>query len=130
MPLAMAYLVEREVIMSLNLWTDDRVGMLRSLWKEGHSARQIAMRIGSGISRNAVIGKAHRLGLSQRQVKALRRPVAVETGDELSSCQFPMGDPMGHDFKFCGGKVLDGKPYCRHHCGIAYVNLQDGEMLG
>lgn len=46
-------------------WTDERVEMLKQLWAEGLSASQIAAQIG-GISRNAVIGKVHRLKLSSR----------------------------------------------------------------
>lgn len=47
------------------MWTDERVELLRKLWNEGLSASQIAAEIG-GITRNAVIGKVHRLGLSGR----------------------------------------------------------------
>lgn len=46
-------------------WTDERVELLKKLWGEGLSASQIAGRIG-GVTRNAVIGKVHRLGLSGR----------------------------------------------------------------
>ena len=46
-------------------WTDERVEMLKKLWLEGHSASQIAKQLG-GVTRNAVIGKVHRLGLSGR----------------------------------------------------------------
>jgi GcrA cell cycle regulator len=46
-------------------WTDERVELLKKLWSEGLSASQIAGRIGS-VTRNAVIGKVHRLGLSGR----------------------------------------------------------------
>ena len=46
-------------------WTDDRVELLKKLWAEGLSASQIANRLG-GVTRNAVIGKVHRLGLSGR----------------------------------------------------------------
>ena len=46
-------------------WTDDRVDLLKKLWSEGLSASQIAGRLG-GVTRNAVIGKVHRLGLSGR----------------------------------------------------------------
>ena len=46
-------------------WTDERVGMLTKLWADGLSASQIAAELG-GITRNAVIGKVHRLGLSGR----------------------------------------------------------------
>jgi GcrA cell cycle regulator len=46
-------------------WTDERVELLRKLWSEGLSASQIAAQLGS-VTRNAVIGKVHRLGLSGR----------------------------------------------------------------
>ena len=46
-------------------WNDDRVELLKKLWAEGLSASQIAGRLG-GVTRNAVIGKVHRLGLSGR----------------------------------------------------------------
>lgn len=53
-------------------WTEDRVDMLKKLWTEGHSASQIANQLG-GVTRNAVIGKVHRLGLSGRATPS--RPV-------------------------------------------------------
>lgn len=46
-------------------WTDERVELLKKLWAEGLSASQIANQLG-GVTRNAVIGKVHRLGLSGR----------------------------------------------------------------
>lgn len=46
-------------------WTDDRVEVLKKMWGEGKSASQIAKELG-GVTRNAVIGKVHRLGLSNR----------------------------------------------------------------
>lgn len=46
-------------------WTDDRVATLTKMWGEGQSASQIAKELG-GVTRNAVIGKVHRLGLSNR----------------------------------------------------------------
>ena len=46
-------------------WTDERVEQLKSLWAEGLSASQIARALG-GVTRNAVIGKVHRLGLAGR----------------------------------------------------------------
>jgi GcrA cell cycle regulator len=63
-------------------WTDERVENLKKLWQEGLSASQIAGRLG-GVTRNAVIGKVHRLGLSGRattsRMKSLRprRPAAA-----------------------------------------------------
>ena len=46
-------------------WTEDRVATLTKLWAEGLSASQIAKELGE-VTRNAVIGKVHRLGLSGR----------------------------------------------------------------
>ncbi|SFN91397.1 Global cell cycle regulator GcrA [Cohaesibacter marisflavi] len=46
-------------------WTDERVELLKKLWAEGLSASQVASELG-GVTRNAVIGKVHRLGLSGR----------------------------------------------------------------
>jgi GcrA cell cycle regulator len=46
-------------------WTDERVEKLQEMWAEGMSAAQIAKTLG-GVTRNAVIGKVHRLGLSNR----------------------------------------------------------------
>jgi GcrA cell cycle regulator len=69
-------------------WTDERVEYLKKLWTDGLSASQIAAELGQGITRNAVIGKVHRLGLSGREkssnsahparprVKQPTRPVA------------------------------------------------------
>lgn len=53
-------------------WTEERVEILKKLWTEGHSASQIAKELG-GVTRNAVIGKVHRLGLSGRTTPS--RPV-------------------------------------------------------
>ena len=47
-------------------WTDERIALLKQYWEEGRSASQIAEMLGESLSRNAVIGKAHRLGLAAR----------------------------------------------------------------
>jgi GcrA cell cycle regulator len=55
-------------------WTEDRIERLKKMWHDGATASQIADELG-GVSRNAVIGKAHRLGLEQR-------PSPVKPGEE------------------------------------------------
>jgi GcrA cell cycle regulator len=55
-------------------WTEERIERLKKMWHEGATASQIADELG-GVSRNAVIGKAHRLGLEQR-------PSPVKPGEE------------------------------------------------
>ena len=54
-------------------WTEERIDTLKRLWAEGLSASQIANRLG-GVTRNAVIGKAHRLGLSGRATTSRKKP--------------------------------------------------------
>jgi GcrA cell cycle regulator len=57
-------------------WSSERIEQLRSLWQDGLSASQIASNLG-GISRNAVIGKAHRLGLTGRPSPIKNRPTGM-----------------------------------------------------
>lgn len=58
-------------------WTDERVELLKKMWTEGQSASQIAKELG-GITRNAVIGKVHRLGLSNRSGSAAEAKPAAK----------------------------------------------------
>ncbi|GJE39741.1 GcrA family cell cycle regulator [Methylobacterium persicinum] len=64
-------------------WTEERVALLRRLWEDGQSASKIAAQLG-GVTRNAVIGKVHRLGLAGRvkageeAVVAVVKPVEAE----------------------------------------------------
>jgi GcrA cell cycle regulator len=60
-----------------NGWTEDRVTLLKKLWTDGLSASQIAKQLG-GVTRNAVIGKVHRLGLAGRAApsRPIKRVVA------------------------------------------------------
>ena len=55
-------------------WTDQRVNQLKKLWQQGKSASEIADTLG-GVTRNAVIGKAHRLGLSGRPSPIKKAPI-------------------------------------------------------
>ena len=55
-------------------WTEERVELLKKLWMEGLSASQIAAVLGDGVTRNAVIGKVHRLKLSGRAKPANSTP--------------------------------------------------------
>ena len=73
-------------VVSLMSWTQEKVNKLKELWGKGSTASQIAEIIG-GVSRNAVIGKAHRLNLSQKiktrssiqQAKTLTKQNLTET---------------------------------------------------
>ncbi|WP_121067845.1 GcrA family cell cycle regulator [Chachezhania antarctica] len=67
-------------------WTDERVELLKKMWGEGQSASQIAKELG-GVTRNAVIGKVHRLGLSNRTggPAAAAKPAAAEAKPKPAS---------------------------------------------
>jgi len=70
-------------------WTDERVETLKKMWTEGQSASQIAKELG-GVTRNAVIGKVHRLGLSNRT-----GPGGKEDGEEDEVLAAPLRvDPV------------------------------------
>jgi GcrA cell cycle regulator len=64
--------------MSNVAWSDDRVTILSKLWLQGLSAAQVARHLG-GVTRNAVIGKVHRLGLADRGVASAPTRVARVT---------------------------------------------------
>lgn len=156
-------------------WTVDRIETLRKLWADGLSASQIATALG-GITRNAVIGKIHRLGLSGRvkappRAQAPRRPAApprpaqqpramaaaaavvrvverplpalqpqaqpqtiadvvpfargvtlLDLGPQ--QCRWPIGDPGGSDFKFCGARTGPAETYCCGHADLAFPARQ------
>lgn len=151
-------------------WTEERIELLRRLWREEFSASRIAQELG-GVSRSAVIGKIHRLGLQGRgqpttSVKRQGRPRTSDGGlkswrppslgntalkaapERLGkpflpevvplakklpfarlterTCKWPIGDPRGEDFHFCGHDALEALPYCRYHSGIAYRSGRNG----
>ncbi|MEG3150714.1 GcrA family cell cycle regulator [Sphingomonas sp. ZT3P38] len=68
-------------------WTDERIDTLRKMWEGGQTASQIAEELG-GVSRNAVIGKAHRLGLQSRP-----SPVKPNEPDKAAAAAAPTAAP-------------------------------------
>ena len=123
-------------------WTEAQIEDLKRLWTAGQSASQIGTVL--GVSKNAVIGKAHRIKLPARpspirhssgpkkpkraplpkQVRKIqRRPAFKPTrrSNGAPSCAWPIGDPGETDFHFCGGKTVPGRSYCSEHCARAYV---------
>jgi GcrA cell cycle regulator len=149
-------------------WTDERVELLKKLWTDGLSASQIAAQMG-GVTRNAVIGKVHRLSLSGRarptssaprprkmRMPSMHRPRTFVHGNTVlkthaqpaprrlpqpvpiedivvpislnisllsltdAMCKWPIGDPGGEQFHFCGHKNWNSLPYCEYHSRLAY----------
>ena len=125
-----------------NVWTEERLEELKKLWAQGLSISQIGEAL--GVSRNAIAGKAHRMGLPKRP-SPISKPKAekpkvepvVEEKDlplrlELrqlvwsrSKCCWPTGDPKKNGFVFCGDTVVPGKPYCLPHCKEAYTTSRE-----
>lgn len=111
------------------VWTPELITTLQRLWDEGASTAEIGRQL--GISKNAVVGKAHRLELSARPSPIKRAepaavpppvaPAAVKPPRPKGpSCQWPIGDPRDADFHFCAAPPVAGRPYCRSHCEMAY----------
>lgn len=81
-------------------WTDERVERLKELWAEGMTASQIASNLG-GVSRNAVIGKVHRLGLSNRSGAGkepesepeAEEPVELSKKEKAAPAEAPVEEP-------------------------------------
>ena len=124
-------------------WTEDKIKDLTRLWDSGYSASAIGKQI--GMSKNAVIGKAHRLGLRARpspikrsapkpvlapqarletpkpEPMPVRMPPPRRAHVRGAKCLWPIGDPNDQDFHFCGEPATPGKPYCTEHCAKAYI---------
>ena len=127
-------------------WTDEVIVKLRNFWAEGHSTAEIGRRL--NISKNAVVGKAHRLSLPPRpspirrdgatggtpraaaprriQGPTLRTIMAAPKQTlRATPCCWPIGEPGKPSFHFCNGNSVPGKPYCDAHASIAYVRVRD-----
>ena len=133
-------------------WTYERVEKLKQLWDEGHTASRIAAELGE-VTRNAVIGKAHRLGLSGRmaskkssggisiirkkKVNLYKNQKIIDISPTIDEpmnptmfndikdglCRWPLGEPDEIDFKFCGRGTKEGIVYCQAHYKQAYQPL-------
>jgi GcrA cell cycle regulator len=121
-------------------WTDDLVEQLKKLWAEGRSGSEIGRMLG-GFTRNAIIGKVHRIGLEKRakpsrpmKIHHRRKPFpkapcvpgSVKLVDLQSwSCRWPMGDPQADAFGFCGCPQHEGSSYCDLHHAMAHSKNVD-----
>lgn len=112
-------------------WTDERVESLTRLWAEGFSARQIAEKLG-GVTRNAVIGKAHRLNLQrgtelvevipEPEPPPIPEPIFAPTPEVKSwMCRWPTEDPGRYGLHICAKTAQPGRPYCAEHLTQAYL---------
>ena len=129
-------------------WTPEKIKLLRKLWRQNLTASAIAKQLGD-VTRNAVIGKVHRLNLPGRR-RPGRRPAQTETAKPTpqakaqqperiprtlpppegqavkifhlreNRCRWPYGEPNHEDFQFCGRLVAPGTSYCLTHLRQAY----------
>lgn len=109
-------------------WTDDRVALLKKLWGEGKTAAEIAKALG-GVTRNAVIGKAHRLKLSnrlspiQQNKKPLKKPANTSRAPEKKPQ--PPQNPLPDDEQARGKKLIDLKA---NECRWPYGDPQHADF--
>ena len=117
----------------MSAWTERRIDQLKRLWPEGRSAEAIARELGGGLTRNAVLGKVARLGLSEHRPGGRRPPedrnrpplepppngVATILSVRRLDCRWPYGDPGAVDFSLCGRPSERGA-FCAAHAAIAY----------
>ena len=141
-------------------WTDERKDLLKKLWSDSLTGAEIASQLG-GVSRSAVLGMVHRMGLPSRaagrrpQVAkpaptrvrrvstapspprparlkvAVAQPEPIPAQIEMAApglatiltldrpmCKWPIGDPRGDDFTFCGRHAA-GR-FCAEHARVAF----------
>lgn len=117
----------------MSAWTQDRINLLNRLWPEGRSAETIAAELGGGLTRNAVLSKVARLGLSEGRTGARSRrepthrdaPAPPPDGSATilsvhrTDCRWPYGEPGDAAFSLCGRPSERGA-FCGAHAAIAY----------
>jgi GcrA cell cycle regulator len=126
------------------VWHEEKLNKLKALWDEGLPITKIGNIL--GVSRNAIAGKAHRMGLPKRNSpisksgdpRKNQKKVAEENIKELplkillrdvewsrNRCCWPIGDPKLPGFSFCGTSIIPGRPYCEEHSNLAYTNTRE-----
>ena len=128
-----------------SVWDQDKLDQLRHFWLKGLPITKIGLEL--NVSRNAIAGKAHRLGLPKRNSPISKsgeprtnhsKTVSEENKKELplklllrdvewsrNACCWPFGDPKLPGFKFCGISIIPGRPYCEEHSILAYTNTRE-----
>ena len=126
------------------VWDEDKLNKLKKLWDDGLPITKIGNEL--GVSRNAIAGKAHRMGLPKRnspisKLGDLRKNQSKKTSEtkkhlplkimlrdvewSRNRCCWPIGDPKLPGFAFCGTPIIPGRPYCEEHSNLAYTNTRE-----
>ena len=127
-----------------SVWNEEKLDKLKSLWDKGLPITKIGLEL--GVSRNAIAGKAHRLGLPKRNSPISKsgdprkneNKADIQTDKELplklllrdvewsrNRCCWPLGDPKLPGFSFCGTSIIPGRPYCEEHSKLAYTSTRE-----
>ena len=112
-------------------WTSERVDSLMRLWSQGLSARQIADKLG-GVTRNAVIGKAHRLNLARGAPEPepapepplppiFEQPFMQMPEVKGWMCRWRLDEPGRFGLHICGKTSQPGRHFCAEHLTAAYL---------
>ena len=106
-------------------WNAERDETLKRMREQGHSARAIGEEL--GVTRSAILGRAHRLGLSRPTQSSVTRkkneanPLILnrrphfEDRQEPRGCRWIDGDPMQEGWEFCQREQAEGSSYCGYH---------------
>ena len=105
-------------------WTQQEMDILADLWSRGYSASDIAACL-PGKTRNAIIGKAHRMHLQSRP-SPIKRPTQQDNRTHHPDrCQFIPGDPCGAETVYCGQpKAEHSRNYCAEHHARCYRKVE------
>lgn len=129
-------------------WTDERIGCLKQMWRSGLSCSKIARSLGDGLTRSAVVGKIHRLGIAERSAipadvkrwvvvpekltcKAAEQIVRQSEASGPPSLRIPLAEigpdqcryiagDVRIDATCCGHPVKPLTPWCPYHLARCY----------
>src|SRR5262249_58836876 len=109
--------------MDVTTWTPGRVERWTQLFEEGLPTAEIGRRL--GLTKNAVIGKLHRIALAPRGGVPIAQPQRNFFEFAGPGCLWPHGHPDDAEFHFCGARPLPGKSYCAELAAGVYVRPKE-----
>jgi GcrA cell cycle regulator len=108
-----------------DVWTPEKIEALTRLWDDkGVTTAEIGRQI--GVTKNAAIGKARRIGLTPRVVLVKKIQTTTGSAAMLSlrpdQCRYPFGHADEPSFRFCDEKQFTGSSYCEEHHVLCHVS--------